>query len=68
MKKALKIIAIVVAVLIILVLAALKLAPGFVKDYVVAHSEEFIGRKVAIENVSLNPLTFTVNVDSFAIM
>ena len=68
MKKALKISAIVIAALIILVIAALKLAPGFVKDYIVAHSEEFIGRKVAIESVTLNPFTFVVNVDSFAIM
>ena len=36
MKKALKISAIVIAALIILVIAALKLAPGFVKDYIVA--------------------------------
>ena len=68
MKKAIKIIAIVIAVLAVLIIAALKFAPGFVKDYVVAHSEEFIGRKVAIENVSLNPFTFTVNVDTFALM
>ena len=68
MKKAIKIIAIIIAALIVLIFAALKFAPGFVKDYVVAHSEEFIGRKVAIENVSLNPFTFTVNVDAFALM
>lgn len=68
MKKAAKIALIVIAVLIILVIAALKLAPGFAKDYIVAHSEEFIGRKVAIENVSLNPLKFVVNVDKFALL
>ena len=68
MKKALIIIAIVIAALIVLIFASLKLAPGFVKDYVVAHSEEFIGRKVTIENVDLNPFTFTVNVDNFALL
>ena len=68
MKKALKIIAIILAALIVLIFAALKLAPGFAKDYVVAHSEEFIGRKVAINNISLEPFSFTVNVDSFAVM
>ncbi len=68
MKKAIKIIAIVIVALFVLIFAALKLAPGFVKDYIVAHSEEFIGRKVAIESVSLNPMSFTVNVDKFALM
>ena len=68
MKKAIKIILISLVALIVLVLAALKFAPGFIKDYVVAHSEEFIGRKMAIESVSLNPFTFTVNVDKFALL
>lgn len=68
MKKAIKIILIVVAALIVLVIAALKLAPGFAKDYVVSHSEELIGRKIAIENLSLNPLNFVVNIDKFALM
>lgn len=68
MKKSIKIILIVIAALFVLAFAALKLAPGFVKDFVVAHSEEFIGRKVAIENVSLSPLTWTINVDNFALL
>lgn len=68
MKKAITIILIIIASLIVLVLATLKFAPGFIKDYVVAHSEEFIGRKIAIENISLNPFTFTVNVDKFALL
>lgn len=68
MKKAIKIILISLVALIVLVLAALKFAPGFIKDYVVAHSEEFIGRKMAIESVSFNPFTFTVNVDKFALL
>ena len=68
MKKSVKIILIVIAALFVLAFAALKLAPGFVKDYIVAHSEEYIGRKVAIENVSLSPLTWTINVDNFALL
>ncbi len=68
MKKALTIIAIIIAVLVLLVFAALKIAPGYAKDYVVAHSEELIGRKVAIESISLNPLTFTVSIDKFALL
>lgn len=67
MRKVLKIFAIIIAVLIVLILAALKFAPSFAKDYIVAHSEEFIGRKVAIADIDLNPLTFTVNIDSFAV-
>lgn len=68
MKKALTITAIVAVSLIILTMAALKIAPGFVKDYIVAHSEEYIGRKVSIQDVSINPFTFTVNVNQFALL
>lgn len=65
--KILKIALIVIAALVILIFAGLKLAPGFAKDYIVGHSEELIGRKMDIQSVSLDPFTFTVNVDSFAI-
>lgn len=58
---------IVLAVLIALVIAALKIAPSFAKDYVVEHSEELIGRKMKIAAIDFNPLTFTVSVDDFAI-
>lgn len=58
---------IVLAVLCLLVIVALKVAPGIAKNYVVEHSEELIGRKMKIENVSFSPLTFTVSVDDFAI-
>ena len=44
MKKSIKIILIVIAALFVLAFAALKLAPGFVKDYIVAHSEEYAQR------------------------
>ncbi len=68
MKKFAKIALIAIAALFVIAIAALKIAPGFVKDYIVAHSEEYIGRKVNIESVSLNPLTWTVNVDNFALL
>ena len=58
---------IVLAVLIVIVITAIKVAPGIAKNYVVAHSEELIGRKMKIENVEFSPLSFTVTVDDFAI-
>ena len=67
MKKALKITGIVIAALLILVIAALKLAPGIVRGYIVDHSEELIGRKVAIEKISLDPFSFTLSIDSLAV-
>lgn len=67
MKKFVKIAAIVIAVLVVLVIATLKFAPGIVRSYVVAHSEELIGRKVAIQNISLNPFTFKLEIDSLAV-
>ena len=67
MKKFVKIAAIVIAVLVVLILATLKFAPNIVRSYVVAHSEELIGRKVAIQNISLNPFTFKLEIDSLAV-
>lgn len=58
---------IVLAALIVIVIAALKITPGVAKNYVVEHSEEIIGRKMKIENVEFSPFTFTVTVDDFAI-
>ncbi|OWV09472.1 DUF748 domain-containing protein [Fibrobacter sp. UWB5] len=58
---------IVLAALIVLVIAALKIAPGIAKNYVVEHSEELIGRKMKIENIDFSPLSFTITVDDFAI-
>ena len=67
MKKFLKIAAIVLAVLVVLVIATLKFAPGIVRSYVVEHSEELIGRKTDIANISLNPFSFTLDIDSLAV-
>lgn len=61
------IVLIVLAALIVLVIAALKIAPGIAKNYVVEHSEELIGRKMKIENIDFSPLSFTITVDDFAI-
>ena len=66
MKKRYKIL-IILAALIVLLMAALKIAPSIAKSYVVSHSEEWIGRKMQIASVDFNPATFTVTVDTFAI-
>ena len=58
---------IVLAALIVIVFAALKVAPGIAKNYIVDHSQELIGRKMKIENVEFSPFSFTVTVDDFAI-
>ena len=58
---------IVLAALLIIVIAALKIGPSIAKNYVVEHSEELIGRKMKIENVEFSPISFTVTVDDFAI-
>ena len=58
---------IVLTALIVIVFAALKVAPGIAKNYIVDHSEELIGRKMKIENVEFSPFSFTVTVDDFAI-
>lgn len=68
MKKALKIIAIVIVVLIVLFFAVLKLAPVIAKNYIVTHSEELIGRKVSIESIGFAPLSFTLGIDKFALL
>ncbi len=67
MKKALKITGIVIAALLILVIAALKFAPGIARGYIVNNSEELIGRKVAIESISLDPFSFTLSIDSLVV-
>ena len=66
MKKRYKIL-IILAALIVLLMAALKIVPSIAKSYVVSHSEEWIGRKMQIASVDFNPATFTVTVDTFAI-
>ncbi|MCQ2120789.1 MAG: DUF748 domain-containing protein [Fibrobacter sp.] len=67
MKKALKVILIVLAALILLVFVALKIGPSIAKNYIVSHSEELVGRQLSIESISFNPLSFVANVDKFAL-
>lgn len=67
MKKVLIIISIVIASLAILVIAGLKIAPMVARSYIVNNSEDLIGRKVAIESISLNPFNFTLEIDSLAV-
>lgn len=67
MKKVLIIISIVIASLAILVIAGFKIAPMVARSYIVGNSEDLIGRKVAIESISLNPFNFTLEIDSLAV-
>lgn len=67
MKKVLIIISIVIVSLAILVIAGLKIAPMVARSYIVGNSEDLIGRKVAIESISLNPFNFTLEIDSLAV-
>ena len=67
MKKALKVILIVLTALILLVFVALKIGPSIAKNYIVSHSEELVGRQLSIESISFNPLSFVANVDKFAL-
>ena len=67
MKKVLIIVSIVIASLAILVIAGLKIAPMVARSYIVGNSEDLIGRKVAIESISLNPFNFTLEIDSLAV-
>lgn len=68
MKKAVKIIAIAIVAIIALILVTLKIAPGIAKNYVTSHSEELIGRKIAIDDISFSPFSFVLDVDKFAVM
>ncbi|MBP5246726.1 MAG: hypothetical protein J6Z31_02595 [Fibrobacter sp.] len=59
MKKALRIIGIVVAVLIFLGIAACFIAPKIAKGYVEDHAKELLGRRMQIGDISFNPFRFT---------
>ena len=67
MKKALIITGIVIASIIVLVLIGLKVTPMVARSYIVNNSEDLIGRKVAISNISLDPFSFTLDIDSLAV-
>lgn len=67
-KKVLIIAAIIVASLALLIFIALLAAPKIARSYIVGHSQEFIGRDIQIESISLNPFTFKLTIDSLAVM
>ena len=67
MKKALIITGIVIASIVVLVFVGLKVTPIIARNYIVNNSEELIGRKTDIANISLNPFSFTLDIDSLAV-
>ena len=68
MKKPLKIFLIVLGSLILLYFIILLVAPKIARSYIENHSKEMIGRSITIKNISLNPFTYVLNIDSLAIM
>lgn len=67
MKKPLIITGIVIASIVVLMLIGLKVAPIIARSYIVNNSEDLIGRKTDIANISLNPFSFTLDIDSLAV-
>ena len=67
MKKALRIIGIVVAVLLLLVIVACFVAPKIAKGYIEEHSKELVGRQMQIGDISFNPFRFTFSIEDFSL-
>ena len=68
MKKPVKITLIVLGSLIVLYFVALLVAPKIARSYIEDHSKEMIGRSITIKDISLNPFTYVLDVDTLAIM
>ena len=68
MKKPLKITLIVIGSLILLYFVTLLVAPKIARSYIEEHSKEMIGRSITIKNISLNPFTYVLDVDTLAVM
>lgn len=68
MKKPLKITLIVLGSLILLYFVTLLVAPKIARSYIEEHSKEMIGRSITIKNISLNPFTYVLDVDSLAVL
>ena len=68
MKKPVKITLIVLGSLIVLYFVALLVAPKIARSYIEEHSKEMIGRSITIKNISLNPFTYVLDVDTLAVM
>lgn len=71
MKKTLKIVGIVlgsiIALILLLMLGVMFIAPGYIRDYVNENSEELAGQKVTVGDVSLNLFTLTVDADDIVV-
>lgn len=68
MKKPVKITLIVLGSLIVLYFVALLVAPKIARSYIEEHSKEMIGRSITIKDISLNPFTYVLDVDTLAIL
>lgn len=67
MKKALRILGIILAAIIVLLLALSLIAPKVAKGYVEKHSVEWIGRKLEIASISFNPFRFSLSVKDLSV-
>ena len=66
MKKAIKIITfIVIPILIALILIALFALPYVAKNYINKHGKEYVGRKIAVDQIQINYLSATLKVIDF---
>ena len=68
MKKPVKITLIVLGSLILLYFIALLVAPKIARSYIEEHYKEMIGRSITIKDISLNPFTYVLDVDTLAVM
>lgn len=66
MKKRYKFL-VILGILFALFLIALKAAPSFAKSYIEEHSQEWIGRDIKINNISLSLTSFTLSIDTLAV-
>ena len=68
LKKPVKITLIVLGSLVVLYFAALLIGPKIARSYIEEHSKEMIGRSITIKDISLNPFTYVLDVDTLAIL
>ena len=68
MKKPVKIILIVLGSLVLIYFIALLVGPKIARSYIEEHSKEMIGRSITIKDISLNPFTYVLDVDTLAVM
>ena len=68
LKKPIKISLIVLGSLVVLYFAALLIGPKIARSYIEEHSKEMIGRSITIKDISLNPFTYVLDVDTLAIL